>query len=155
MNQASISVEDRKTVPAARAVAERTSHPAAAIELNDGTVLTGKTSELLGCSSAMLLNALKHLAGIDDDVLLISPEVIKPVQKLKVNYLGNKNPRLHTDETLLALSISAVTDENAAKAMAQLKNLEKAEMHSTVILADVDAQLLKKIGVRVTCDGKI
>ena len=154
MNQAGISIDDRRSVGAAREVAQRTEQPAAAIELNDGTILTGKTSELLGCSSAMLLNALKHLAGIDDDILLILPEVIKPVQQLKVNYLGNHNPRLHTDETLLALSISAVTDENAAKALAQLKNLKNTEMHSTVILAEVDANLLKKLGVRVTCDVK-
>ena len=154
MNQADISVDDRKCVAPARAVAARTGQPGAAIELCDGSILTGKTSELLGCASAMLLNALKHLAGIDEDTLLILPEVIKPVQQLKVNYLGNHNPRLHTDETLLALSISAVTDENAKNALAQLQNLKNTEMHSTVMLADVDAGLLKKLGVRVTCDIK-
>ena len=154
MNQASISVTDRACTVAARIVEENTGAPAAAIELNDGTVITGKTSELLGCSSAMLLNALKHLAGIDDDILLILPEVIKPVQKLKVNYLGGHNPRLHTDETLLALSISASTNENAAAALAQLKNLRNTEFHSTVMLAQVDETLLKRIDVRVTCDPK-
>ncbi|MBQ9227251.1 MAG: DUF1846 domain-containing protein [Eubacterium sp.] len=152
MNQANISVTDRACVPAARELAARTGEPAAAMELPDGAIITGRTTDLLGCSSAMLLNALKYLAGIDDDILLINPEVIKPVQQLKLGYLGSKNPRLHTDETLIALSISAVTDENAAKAMAQLKNLNNAEMHSTVILTEVDAGTLKKIGVRVTCE---
>lgn len=155
MNQAGISIDDRKSVAPARKIANETNHPAAAIELNDGTLITGKTSALLGCSSAMLLNALKHLAGIDDDVLLISPEVIIPVQNLKVNYLGNHNPRLHTDETLLALSISAATDKTAAKALSQLKNLKNTEMHSTVMLKEVDSNLLKNIGIRVTCDAKI
>ena len=152
MNQAGISVTDRACTVAARVLAETTGAPAAAIELNDGTVITGKTSELLGCSSAMLLNALKHLAGIDDEILLILPEVIKPVQKLKVSYLGGHNPRLHTDETLLALSISASTNEYAAAALAQLKNLRNTEFHSTVMLAQVDESLLKRLGVRVTCD---
>ena len=154
MNQAGISVEDRPCVSLARKKENETGAPAAAMELCDGTLITGKTSDLLGCSSALLLNALKHLAGIDDDVLLISPEVIRPVQKLKLGYLKNKNPRLHTDETLLALSISAVRDENAAKAMDQLKNLKNAEMHTTVILTEVDSSLLNKIGIRVTSDPK-
>jgi len=154
MNQAGISETDRVCVSAARAVADRTGGPGAAIELPDGTVLTGKTSDLLGCSSAMLLNALKYLAGIDDGELLISPEVIKPVQQLKCGYLGSKNPRLHTDETLIALSISAGSNEKAAAAMAQLENLKNAEMHSSVMLAEVDMNVLKKIGVRVTCDAK-
>ncbi len=154
MNQAGISEEDRAAVGAARERAEKTGGPAAAIELADGTVLTGKTSDLLGCCSSALLNALKYLAGIDDDIILINPEVIKPVQQLKLGYLGSKNPRLHTDETLLALSISAVTDENAAKAMAQLKELKNCEMHSTVMLSNVDTSVLKKIGIRITCDAK-
>ena len=152
MNQAGISVNNRACTVAARVLAEKSEQPAAAIELTDGTVITGKTSDLLGCSSAMLLNALKHLAGIDDEILLILPEVIVPVQKLKVNYLGGHNPRLHTDETLLALSISASTNEYAAKALAELKNLRNTEFHSTVMLAQVDESLLKRLGVRVTCD---
>ena len=154
MKQAGIGVDYRKCTVSSRELAKKTGNPAAAIELNDGTIITGKTTDLLGCSSAMLLNALKKLAGIDDSILLINPEVIKPVQKLKVGYLGGKNPRLHTDETLLALSISAVTDENAAAAMAQIKNLKNTEMHSTVMLTEVDSSVLKKIGVRVTCDPK-
>ena len=152
MNQAGISVSDRACTVAAREVAKKTEQPAAAIELNDGTIVTGKTSDLLGCSSAMLLNALKRLAGIPEDVLLILPEVIKPVQKLKVNHLGGHNPRLHTDETLLALSISASNNEYAARALDELKNLRNTEYHSTVMLAQVDETLLKRLGVRVTCD---
>lgn len=152
MKQAEISTESRKCTVAAREIAEKTGEPAAAIELNDGTLITGKTSKLLGCASAMLLNALKHLAGIDDEALLIVPEVIIPVQELKVNHLGNCNPRLHTDEVLLALSISAVSDGNAAAAMAQLQNLKNCEMHSSVLLAQVDESVMKKLGVRLTCD---
>ena len=153
MKQAGIGEESRKCTVAARELAQKTEEPAAAIELNDGTVITGKTSKLMGCASAMLLNALKHLAGIDD-VLLIVPEVIIPIQELKVNHLGNHNPRLHTDEVLLALSISAVTDKNAALAMEQLCNLKNCEMHSSVMLTQVDENLLKKLGIRVTCDPK-
>lgn len=154
MKQAEISVNSRICAAAARKKAEETGEPAAAIELNDGTVVTGRTSKLMGCASAMLLNALKRLAGIDDDVLLIVPEVIIPVQELKVNHLGNHNPRLHTDEVLLALSISAVTDKNAALAMEQLCNLKNCEMHSSVMLAQVDENLLRKLGIRLTCDPK-
>lgn len=154
MNQAGISPENRSCVAPAREIAKQTSQPAAAIELNDAKIITGKTSALLGCASAMLLNALKALAGIDDDILLILPEVIRPVQQLKVNYLGNRNPRLHTDETLLALSISAATDKNAAAALNQLKKLKNTEMHSSVMLAPVDESTLKKLGIRITCDAK-
>lgn len=154
MNQADISETDRSCTVAAREIANKTEQPAAAIELGDGTVITGKTSELLGCASAMLLNALKYLAGIDKEVLLILPEVIHPIQELKVNHLGNHNPRLHTDEILIALSISAVTDKNAAAAMAQLRKLENCEMHSSVMLSQVDESLLKKLGIRLTCDPK-
>ncbi len=154
LNQAEISSESRVPVLPAREVEEKTGAPAAAIELPDGTVITGKTSDLLGCASAMLLNALKHLADIDDSVLLIPPEIIVPVQELKTNHLGNKNPRLHTDEILLALSISAVTDKNAKKAMDQLFSLKNCEMHSTVIPAQVDKNTLKKLGIRLTCDPK-
>ncbi len=154
MNQADLKETDRKAVGAARVIEEKTHAPAAAIELPDGKVITGKTTELLGCSSAMLLNALKYMAGIDDKILLINPEVIKPVQRLKLDCLGSKNPRLHTDETLIALSISAVNDENAAKAMAQLQSLKNSEMHSTVVLSSVDSSLLKKVGINLTCDAR-
>lgn len=154
LNQAEISEENRVPVHPARKLEEETGGPAAAIELADGTVITGKTSNLLGCASAMLLNALKHLAEIDDDVLLIPPEIIVPVQELKTNHLGNKNPRLHTDEILLALSISAVADKKAKKALDQLFNLKNCEMHSTVIPAQIDRTTLKKLGIRLTCDPK-
>ena len=151
MNNAGLSKENRKCALVADELAEQTGAPASAIELQNGEMITGKTSDLLGCASAMLLNALKRLAGIDDDVLLIVPEVIKPVQELKVNHLGNKNPRLHTDETLLALSISAVEDENAALALEQLPKLRNCEMHSSVLLAQVDEHVLKQLGIRLTC----
>lgn len=154
LNQAEISAESRVPVLPAREIEEKTGAPATAIELADGTVITGKTSDLLGSASAMLLNALKHLAGIDDEVLLIPPEIIVPVQELKINHLGNKNPRLHTDEVLLALSISAVADEKAKRALDELVNLKNCEMHSTVILAQVDQNILKKLGIRLTCDPK-
>lgn len=154
LNQAEISAESRVPVLPAREIEEKTGAPATAIELADGTVITGKTSDLLGSASAMLLNALKHLAGIDDDVLLIPPEIIVPVQELKTNHLGNKNPRLHTDEVLLALSISAVADEKAKRALDELVNLKNCEMHSTVILAQVDQNILRKLGIRLTCDPK-
>ena len=151
MNNAGLMLEDRKCYVSAQQLAESTGAPAAAVELSDGAVITGKTSALLGCASAMLLNALKHLSGIDEDTLLIVPEVIKPIQELKVNHLGNKNPRLHTDETLLALSISAVEDKNAALALEQLSKLRNCEMHSSVLLAQVDEHVLKQLGIRLTC----
>ena len=151
MNNAGLCVDDRKCALEATRLEETTGAPAAAIELSDGTIVKGKTSALLGCASAMLLNALKALAGIDDDILLIAPEVIKPIQELKINHLGNKNPRLHTDETLIALSISAVNDEKAKLALNQLSKLKNCEMHSSVMLAQVDENVLKKLGVRLTC----
>ena len=140
------------TVPAALAVAERTGEPATAIELNDGRVVTGKTSALLGASSAALLNALKVLAGIPDELNLISPTVIEPIQHLKVDHMGNRNPRLHTDEVLIALAISAATDENAARAMDHLSDLKDCDAHSTVILSQVDDGMFKKLGVNITCE---
>jgi len=152
MKQANISIFDRKCVEPALRKAAETGAPAAAIELKDGTVITGKTSDLLGASSAMLLNALKHIAGIPDDVQLISPAVIEPVQDLKVNHLGNKNPRLHTDELLIALSICAVTDPIAEMAMNKLSELSGCEVHSTVILSQVDENTFRKIGVNLTCE---
>lgn len=154
MNSAELSVNDRPCAAAAEKTAEKTKQPAAAIELSNGEIVTGKTSSLLGCASAMLLNALKQLGNIDDNVLLIVPEVIKPIQELKVNHLGNKNPRLHTDEILLALSVSAVTDKNAKKALEQLSKLKNCEMHSSVLLSSVDENVLRKLGIRLTCSPK-
>ncbi len=154
MKQAGISVSDRKCVEAALEKAELTNAPAVAIELNDGTIITGKTSNLLGASSAMLINALKYLGEIDDETKLIMPEVIEPVQDLKVKHLGNHNPRLHLDEILIALSICATTDKNAEKAMKQLHKLKGCEVHSTVILSQVDENIFRKLGINLTSEPR-
>ena len=153
MRSMELEPEMRKSVPAAREVAQTTSEPAMAIELSDGTVVTGKTSELMGASCAALLNALKHLAGIGDEVKLISPQVLEPITHLKVEHLGNRNPRLHTDEMLIALSMCAATDATADLAMEQLSKLKDAEVHSTVILSQVDENVFKKLGAHVTCEA--
>ncbi|MBO4898282.1 MAG: DUF1846 domain-containing protein [Clostridia bacterium] len=152
MRQAEISTDDRRVVAAALKKAEETGAPATAIEMEDGAVLTGKTSQLLGASAALLLNALKYLAGIDDNTHLIQPYIIEPVQDLKVNHLGNRNPRLHLDELLVALSICAVSNKDAEKAMRELQNLRGLEVHSTVILSQVDINVFKKLGVNLTCE---
>ncbi len=152
MKQAGITIENRPVISAAKVRAEATGEPAAAIELPDGRIITGKTSELLGASSALLLNALKALAGIDDDIQLISPVTIGPIQELKVKCLGNRNPRLHTDEILIALSICASTDMNAKRAMEQLQNLRGSEAHSSVILSQVDMNVFRKLGINLTCE---
>ena len=154
MKQLGLTPESRAVVTPALAVAERTGAPAAAMELPDGTVLTGKTSSLLGSSSALLLNALKYLGNIPDEIQLISPSVIEPVQNLKVNVLGNKNPLLHIDELLVALSICAVTDPNARQAVAQLQKLRGCEVHSTVILSEADEDSFRRLGVRLTCEPR-
>ena len=152
MKQAGVTIDDRAVVSAANIKAETTGEPAAAIQLPDGRVLTGRTSTLLGASSALLLNALKALAGIPDEVQLISPTAIGPIQDLKTNYLGNRNPRLHTDETLIALSICAATDDTAKAAVEQLKNLKDSEVHSSVILSQIDMNTFRKLGVNLTCE---
>ena len=144
--------DDRPVVPVALAKAEETSAPAVAIELNDGRIVTGKTSSLLGASSAALLNALKALAGIDKEEDIISPEILAPIQVLKTQNLGNHNPRLHTDEVLIALAISAVNSESAEKAMKALLELSHAEVHSTVILSEVDASTFRKLGMQLSCE---
>ena len=154
MNQSGIDSDYRKCTAVAHKLESKTEQPCAAIELNNGEIITGKTTDLLGCSSAMLLNALKKLAGIKDDVLLISPDVIKPIQALKVNHLKSKNPRLHTDEVLIALSMSAINDKNAALALDQIPKLENTEMHSTVMLSEVDKNIIGKLGIRLSCDPK-
>ena len=154
MKQAGTSIEDRTVVAAANKRAEETGDPAAAIELMDGTIVTGKTTDLLGASSAMLLNALKTLAGIEKSAKLIAPEIIEPIQRLKIGHLGNQNPRLHTDEVLLALSISAVTDPVADLALKQLEKLKCCEVHSTVVLSSVDETVFKKLGVNLPCEPK-
>ena len=152
MQTASIDLEGRGVSVAANAKAEATGKPATAIELPDGTIVTGKTSRLLGAASAALLNALKTLAGIDDGIDLISPEILEPITNLKVGLLGSKNPRLHPDELLIALSICAVHDPVAAKATEQLSRLRHCEMHSSVILSASDEHTLKKLGINLTCD---
>ena len=154
MSQANITIEQRKCVAPALALSEKTEQPAFALELSDGRIITGKTTSLLGCSSAALLNALKELAEIDDNIHLISPTIIEPIQKLKVDTLGNNNPRLHTDEILLALAICATTDENAAKALEQLPKLYFTEAHCSVILSEVDTNIFRKLKVNLTCEPK-
>lgn len=153
MSKTGISVEDRKCVRPALLKAEQTNMPAVAIELNDGRIVTGKTGTLLGAAAACLLNALKTLGGIEDGIELISPLIIEPLQKLKVNHMGAVNPRLHTDEVLMALAICAVTDPKAKKAMAQLDKLKSCEMHSTVLLSHVDEKTLKSLGIHLTCEA--
>ena len=152
LNSLHLDVSMRKAVPAALAKAEQTGNPAVAIELPDGRVITGKTSGLMGASCAALLNSLKTLANIRDNVNLISPMVLAPIQHLKVEHLGNTNPRLHTDEVLIALSMSAVTNPTAELAMEALSSLRGGEVHSSVILSDVDVNVFKKLGMNVTCE---
>lgn len=155
MKQAGVSSDNRPVIAKALLKSEETGgEPAAAIEMPDGTIITGKTSSLLGASSAAMLNALKYLGGIDDDIHLISPTIIEPIQKLKVGHLGNRNPRLHIDEVLIALSICAATDEKAQLALDQLEGLKGCEAHSTVILASTDEKMFKKLGVNLTCEPK-
>ena len=152
MEKANISIADRPVVAAAKQKAEISNGPAAAISLPDGSIVTGKTTALLGACAALLLNALKRCAGLPDDLKVISPEIIEPIQHLKLEHLGNHNPRLHTDEILIALTISANTDENAEKCMEQLSQLNQCEMHSTVILSQVDEKTLGKLGIRLSCE---
>jgi uncharacterized protein (UPF0371 family) len=152
MQKMKININDREVVaPALRKEAE-TNAPGCAIQLPDGRIVTGKTGKLLGASAAALLNALKVLAGIDDDIDIISSSVIEPIQKLKVNHMGSINPRLHTDEILMALAICAVTDPKAKLALEQLDKLKNCELHSTVILAHADERTFKSLGVHITCE---
>ena len=154
MKKAGVTPAERKVVAPALQRAEQTGAPAAAMELPDGTIVTGKTSDLLGASSALLLNALKKLAGMRDSLHLISPVVLDPIQHLKVDHLGNRNPRLHTDETLIALSICAATNPMAELAMEQLDKLRGCEVHSSVILSPVDEKTFKRLGVNLTCEPR-
>jgi len=152
MNKGGIDTSDRRVIGAALVRADQTDGPAVAMELPNGQVVTGKTTALLGPASACLLNALKVLAGIGHDIPLISPNVIEPIQDLKINHMGNRNPRLHTDEVLIALAISAATNPTAELAMQQLGNLVHADVHSTTILSSVDMNVFRKLGVDVTCE---
>ena len=152
MKKAGVSPDQRSVVSYALERAEQTGQPAAAMELPDGRIVTGRTSDLLGASAAMMLNALKALGGIRDELHLISPVVIDPIQHLKVDHLGNRNPRLHTDEILIALSISAATNPTAELAMEQLDKLRGCEAHSTVLLSAADESTLKRLGINLTCE---
>ena len=154
LKQAHVNIEDRKVVPAALKREEETGAPAAALELPDGHIVTGKTSELLGASSALLLNALKELAGIDHSKHVISPDALRPIQALKTEYLGSRNPRLHSDETLIALSISAADNEDAKLALQQIPKLKGCQVHTSVLLSQVDILQFRKLGVELTCEPK-
>lgn len=152
MKQEKISTDDRKVTVACKQRAEKLGVPTAAIELSDHCIITSKTSDFLGASAALLLNALKYLAGIDHDVKLIKPEAIAPIQDLKVRYLGGKNPRLHTDEVLIALSLAACSDDNAKQALEQLPNLRGCQVHTSVMLSEVDIKIFKRLGVDLTSE---
>ena len=154
MKQGGLTINDRPVVKAAMQREEETGHPAVAIELSDGTLVTGKTTELLGAASACLLNSLKVVEGIDHEVHLVSPQAIEPIQTLKTSYLGSINPRLHTGEILIALSISAATDKRAALALSALRQLKGCEVHSSVMLSSVDEAVFKKLGMHLTCEPK-
>ncbi len=154
MRKAGVTPEERTTVAPALEREAQTGDAAAAMELPDGTIVTGRTTDLLGASSALLLNALKHLSNLPDEMHLMSPVVLDPIQHLKVAHLGNRNPRLHTDETLIALSICAATNPLAELAMEQLSKLKGCEVHSTVILSPVDEKVFKRLGVNLTCEPK-
>lgn len=151
-NQAKISTDYRKVTVAAKNHKKETGHTSSAIELEDGTIICGHSSELLGCSAALLLNVMKHLAGIDHNLKLIPQSMIEPIQHTKISYLGGRNPRLHTDEVLVALSVLSENDENCRKALEQLPKLRGCQAHCTVMLSDVDQRIFKKLGVGLTCE---
>lgn len=154
MKQAHVSPTDRRVVAPALQRAEETGAPAAAMELPDGKIICGKTSDLLGASAALLLNALKELAGIDHEIHVISPASIEPIQTLKTAYLGSKNPRLHTDEVLIALSSSAASSKEAQLALSQLPKLKGCQVHTSVMLSQVDVQTFKRLGIQLTSEPK-
>ena len=149
LTKSNISKDDRKVAVVANELAKKTGEPVTAIELVDGTIVTGKTSKLMGASSAVLLNAAKIAAGLPD-IELFSPKIIEPIQELKTQYLNGNNPRLHTDEVLIALAIGSQTSYSCQRAMMGLSNLKYAEIHSTVILSEVDTNTFKKLGMNVT-----
>lgn len=152
MQQAKITTADRKVTIAAKERYEKSKVPSAAIELEDGTIITSETSALLGTSAALLLNATKHLASINHKIKLIPAEMIEPIQNMKVNYLHGNNPRLHTDEVLVALATLSLKDENCRRALEQLPKLKGCQVHTTVMLSEVDRKIFKKLGVDLTCD---
>ena len=152
MKQAKISTDDRRATVAAKERRDRENAPSAAIELSDGTIITATTSDLLGACAALLLNALKHLAGIDHSVKLISQKMIEPIQHTKVNMLHGSNPRLHTDEVLVTLSILSLLDDNCRRALDSLPLLDGCQMHTTVMTSEVDRKIFKKLGVGLTSE---
>lgn len=152
MKQTGVTTDDRKVTVAAKERCKKSGVHSAAIELADGTIITSETSDLLGTSAALILNATKHLAGINHKVKLIPKEMIEPIQKMKVTYLAGNNPRLHTDEVLVALSMLSNTDENCKKALEQLPQFKGCQVHTTVMLSEVDRKIFKKLGVMVTCE---
>ncbi|MBO5347464.1 MAG: DUF1846 domain-containing protein, partial [Lachnospiraceae bacterium] len=154
MSREGIAATDRPTVKPALVRADATGAPAVAIELADGTMVTGKTGNLLGASSAALVNAIKVLAGIPHEDMILAPSAIAPIQELKTKYLKSKNPRLHTDEVLIALSATAATNEDAALALSQLPKLRGCQVHSSVLLSAADQKTFKKLGCDVTCEPK-
>ena len=152
MQQAGITTKDRAVTVAAIERGQKSGVPTAAIELSDGTIITSETSDLLGTSAALILNATKYLAGISKDVKLIPASMIEPIQNMKVNYLQGNNPRLHTDEVLVALAMLSKSDENCKKALEQLPKFKGCQVHTTVMLSEVDRKIFKKLGVEVTCE---
>lgn len=155
MQQAKISTDFRRVTTAAKGRLNETGHTSAAIELQDGTIISANSSPLLGCSAALILNVTKHLAGIDHDLKLIPESMIEPIQHTKISYLGGHNPRLHTDEVIVALSVLSEQDENCRRALEQLPKLRDCQVHSTVMLSDVDQRIFKKLGVQLTCEPVI
>lgn len=152
MQQAKISTDFRRVTTAAKGRLNETGHTSAAIELQDGTIISANSSPLLGCSAALILNVTKYLAGIDHDLKLIPESMIEPIQHTKISYLGGHNPRLHTDEVIVALSVLSEQDENCRRALEQLPKLRDCQVHSTVMLSDVDQRIFKKLGVQLTCE---
>ena len=152
MHQESITTDYRRVTVAAKERAQKDKTICAAMELRDGTIITSQTSDLLGTSAALILNATKQLAGIDHKIKLIPKEMIEPIQQMKVTYLKGNNPRLHTDEVLVALAMLSKNDENCKKAIEQLPNLKGCQVHTTVMLSEVDRKIFKKLGVDVTCE---
>ena len=152
LKQAKIDTSHRRTTTAARQRAEASGAASSAIELSDGTIITAETSALLGCSAALILNATKHLAGIDHSIKLIPQEMIEPIQHTKIDYLRSRNPRLHTDEVLVALSVLSTRDDNCRRALEKLPEFRGCQVHSTVMLGEVDHKIFKKLGVGLTCD---
>lgn len=152
MSTLGVKSNDRPVVEPALETERRSKGPAAALELPDGRIITGKTSALLGACSAMLLDSLKALAGIDPGVQLLAPESIEPIQRLKTEHLGSRNPRLHTDEVLIALSVSANGNDHARRALAELRHLRGCDVHTSVILGSVDEGIFRNLGVQVTSE---